>query len=230
MLAFDCFQDHERETIGRTAAETTIVEDQIDYAFNQINAWAKVYNKNRWENQPIYVEVFIEKKALQGVFDGVCRKYHVALSPCKGYPSITFLNDAKNRFEKAIQQAKEPVILYFGDYDCSGEDIPRSIKESLEKMGIDVEVRRIALMEHQVIAWNLPPSPTKSTDSRSANWNGLGQVELDAVEPNQIRILCEDAIRECFDDDLYDELIEAERIERKVYQDTLKIKLNEAWQ
>jgi hypothetical protein len=153
-----------------------------DNAKNQIKLWATSYHKNRWENQPIYPEVFIEKKALQGVFEKPCKDWDVALNPCKGYPSLTFLYDAKKRYEEAIKSGKTPIILYFGDYDCSGEDIPRSIQDTLSRMGTDVEVRRIALMEEQVTDWKLPPAPTKTKDTRSRNWTGLGQVELDAVD------------------------------------------------
>ena len=60
------------------------------------------YRLNRWSNQENYVEVWIEKKALQGVFETPCRRADVGLAPCKGYPSLTFLNDAKDRFEEAI--------------------------------------------------------------------------------------------------------------------------------
>jgi hypothetical protein len=151
LIDFEAFKDHERETIGRTNYETTDVDSAVTTAERQIQAWATSYSKNKWENQPIYPEVFIEKKALQGVFDVPCYRHSVALNPCKGYPSLTFLNDAKMRFHAARREHKYPIVLYFGDYDCSGEDIPRSIQENLKRMGCDVEIRRIALMEHQVV-------------------------------------------------------------------------------
>ncbi len=130
LLEFDDFLDHERETHGFTEYEVTKVDDKAYEAKTQIKAWATSYRKNRWENQPIYPEVFIEKKALQGVFNMPCRRWDIALSPCKGYPSLTFQYDAKKRFEQAVENGKEPIILYFGDYDCSGEDIPRSLKDT----------------------------------------------------------------------------------------------------
>lgn len=114
-------------------------------------------------------------------------------------------------------------FLYFGDYDPSGEDIPRSIGENLQKFGIfGVEIRRIALMEQQVIEWKLPPAPAKETDSRTANWDGLGQVELDAVKPEKLISLLDDAINDIFDRELYDELLERESDEREQFQTELK--------
>jgi len=222
LVRFGAFLDHERETLGRTDYEETNVEEKSDLAKRQIKAWATSYSKNRWENQPVYLEVFIEKKALQGVFESPCNKWDVALNPCKGYPSLTFLNTIRQRYRNAIDAGKEPTILYFGDYDCSGEDIPRSIQENLGKMGTDVELKRIALMEDQVVKWKLPPAPTKRSDSRSATWDGLGQVELDAVEPKKIVSLLESAIEKHFDSDLYDELMEMQEEENREFKRILK--------
>lgn len=222
LVDFDDFLDHERDVEGETLAEPTDLDSGVIKAKEQIEAWMKHYSKHRWENQPIYPEVFIEKKALQGVFDRPCRKNRVALCPCKGYPSLTYIFDASKRFQEAIDRGQTPLILYWGDYDPSGEDIPRSIGETLRKMGVTVEVRRCALMEEQVIEWGLPPAPTKMTDSRSGAWEGLGQVELDAVEPNMLQRLCQEAIDSVFDTDLHDELIEQQEEEVKKYRTELK--------
>lgn len=136
---------------------------------------------------------------------------------------MTFLYELSERLRDAQSVGKQPIILYFGDYDPSGEDIPRSIGENLQKFGIyDVEIRRIALMEQQVIEWKLPPAPAKETDSRTANWDGLGQVELDAVKPEKLISMLNDAVNEIFDQDLYDELITQENEERELFQAELK--------
>ena len=222
LVDFDAFSDHDREMIGSTEYEQTILEDSIEKGKEQVKAWMNQYYKNRWENQPYYPEVFIEKKALQGVFQKTCYQNDIALGACKGYPSLTFLNEATQRLINAEMNGKIPIILYFGDYDPSGEDIPRAIKENIIRLGCEsIEVRRIALMENQVVAWNLPPAPVKEGDSRTANWDGLGQVELDAVKPEKLQRLCQDAIDEIFNSELYDELKETEEEERKTYRTEL---------
>lgn len=227
LIDFDTFSDHDREMIGETEYFTTDLYDKIDEAKKQLVLWMKNYYKNRWENQPYYVEVFIEKKALQGVFQRVCFVNRVGFGACKGYPSLTFLNEATQRFNEAVFKGKKPVILYFGDYDPSGEDIPRSIEENIRKLGCyDIEVRRIALMEDQVLEWNLPPAPAKEGDSRTKNWTGLGQVELDAVKPEKLISLCQDAIDELFDQDLNDELMTIEEDEREQYRKVLREYVN----
>lgn len=221
LVDFDTFSDFERETLGKTDYLETSVESETEEAKSTIEFWMDYYRKNRWENQDTYIEVWIEKKALIGIFQPICDRYNVSLSPCKGYPSLTFLNDAANRFREA-QRTHNIKILYFGDYDPSGEDIPRSLKENLSKMGVDVEVDRRLLLKEDVIAMNLPAAPTKLTDSRSANWDGLGQVELDAVEANELQKIIKDAILEHRDQDKYDQLIADEEIETEEYKNILK--------
>jgi len=222
LVDFDSFSDHDRAMLGKTDCEVVTLSDSIEQAKSSIESWMTVYYKNRWENQPYYPEVFIEKKALQGVFESVCKRYRVALGACKGYPSLTFLNEATLRFIEAENNGKKPIILYFGDYDPSGEDIPRAIEENIKRLGCEsIEVKRIALLHDQVVEWKLPHAPIKEGDSRSANWTGLGQVELDAVKPEKLQSMVKDAISEVFNYDLYTELSNVEDKEREVYQDSL---------
>lgn len=222
-INYDQFSDYERETIGTTEADTTDVDSRVNLSGRVMEHYLKNYTKNKWENQPYYPEIWIEKKALIGVFERLCSRNSVLLSPCKGYPSLTFLKDAADRFEDMQEEGKKVIILYFGDYDASGEDIPRSIKDNLLKdFDVEVEVRRVLLMENHVIEMGLPPAPTKAGDSRGNTWTGLGQVELDSVEPKVIQRYCQEAIDEILDEDLYDELMEQEAEERKEYR--IKIK------
>lgn len=227
LIDFDTFSDHDREMIGETKYKETILDDKISEAKRQLYLWMRNYSKNRWENQPYYVEIFIEKKALQGVFQQVCKRNDVGFGACKGYPSLTFLNESTERYKLAVERGKTPIILYFGDYDPSGEDIPRSIKENIIKLGCpEIELKRIALMEHQVVEWKLPHAPVKDGDSRSANWDGLGQVELDAVKPERLQELCQEAIDDIFDIDLFTELQETELSEEGEYRIQLREYVN----
>lgn len=220
---FEAFSDRDRAMVGETKADATNLDDKQAEAKKQVGLWMRSYSKNRWENQPYYPEILIEKKALEGVFAKPCRQWDVAVGACKGYPSLTFLFELSERLRDAQNEGKQPIILYFGDYDPSGEDIPRSIGENLDKFGVyGVEIRRIALMEQQVIEWKLPPAPAKETDSRTANWDGLGQVELDAVKPEKLVAMLNDAIGEIFDNDLYDELQATEDKERELFQTELR--------
>ena len=221
-VSFEAFIDRERSMYGQTADDEKDLDEEIEYGKNQVKAWMNSYHLNRWSNQPNYVETWIEKKALQGVFEPLCGARSVGLGPCKGYASLTFLNEAAPRFQDAIGREKNPIILYFGDYDPSGADIPRSLQENLERLGCPVEVKRIALNSSQIEELGLPGVPPKSTDSRTNNWTGGDVVECDAVEPNTLAKMCKDAIAEHFDKKLHEELKEKEEEETGQYQEALK--------
>lgn len=135
LLEFSDFLDHERETIGRTNAEPTDPEGEAERKKRYIRHHMADYRKGMRDGQRHWPEVFIEKKALQGVFERACSDWQVALNPRRGHPSPTYLHGAKGRFDRAIEPGAEPIILYFGDYDPSGEDIPRSLKEVAGRMG-----------------------------------------------------------------------------------------------
>ena len=222
IVSMDSFIDRERTTYWETKDQVKDLDDEIETGKRQIRAWMRAYHLNRWSNQENYIEVWIEKKALQGVFEDPCMNNDVRLAPCKGYPSITFLNEAAPRFERALDSGRRAIMLYFGDYDPSGCNIPESIVENLYNMGVDVELKRIALNPEQIKKLNLPSVPPKRTDSRTKSWNGDGVVELDAIEPKLLAKMCNEAINKYFDTDLYAELKELEEEERAKYQEQLK--------
>lgn len=222
LIDMGAFLDRERSMSGTTEADPKDVESEIESGKGQVKAWINSYRLNKWSNQKNFVEVWIEKKALQGVFERPCFWADVALAPCKGYPSLTFLNDAAIRFRDAMERGQKVIILYFGDFDPSGADIPRSIQENLYRMGVDVEVKRIGLNQEQINELGLPGVPPKRTDSRTARWDGAAVVELDAVEPKLLAEMAKKAIAEYFDKDLHEELKQKEAEEREIYRQALK--------
>lgn len=228
IVNFYDFIDRERSTFWMTKAEPTDLDEKVEEGIEQVRRWMQNYRKNRWENQPEYIEVWIEKKALQGVFEDACLFNDVRLAPCKGYPSLTFIYDALGRFQNAKDRGQKVTILYFGDFDPSGSDIPRSLKENLSRMGCNVNMEHWALNEEQIAEYNLPGVPPKSTDSRTGSWDGDSAVELDAMEPKILAKLAVQAIKEHFDDSLYSDLKDQEKVERGEYQDRLQKAVEES--
>ncbi len=223
LIAYEQFSDYEREVIGTTPVERTSLSDEVEYGQSQIKLWMDSYLKNRWENQVYAPEIWLEKKALRGVFEELSSRKEVALVPCKGYPSLTFLHEAAQRFRRIASGGQIPVILYFGDYDASGQDIPRSISETLEGFIGDVvlvDVRGLNL--DQVRELGLPHAPTKKTDSRAKSWDGIGQVELDAVPVETLQEWALSAIHDYWKEDDYQRLLEEEQEEREEYRKALK--------
>ena len=168
------------------------------------------YKKSIWDNQPEYVEVWIEKDALSCIIEPTTSAFDCYLAVGRGYQSLSNKNEAKERFEEMPE--KQKTILYFGDFDPTGLDISRDITAEFIDDGVKVE--RIALNEKQVRDYNLPPILTKPTDSRTAKHieqYGNVAVELDALPPNMLTKLCKDAIMSHLDISAFNETKEQEK-------------------
>ena len=91
------------------------------------------------------------------------------------------------------------------------------IEETLREMAPDADIsfERIAVTLEQIEEWNLPTRPTKTSDTRAKDF-GEVSVELDAIDPNQLRELVQAAIEEHLPADEYEVLKAAEASERKL--------------
>lgn len=191
---------------------------------------AAAYHRPRWEGQEKYVEVWVEKEALAGVFAGVCRDLKVVSFPNRGYTSITMLKEAADRIEEAERDGRDATVLYFGDFDPSGQDIERNIRDKLgHTFGSEVDVRRVALTREQIDERRLPPQPAKRTDSRYETFvenHGDMAVELDALPPEDLREMVRDAVDELFDERHYkNEVLPRQRGERETIRGLVDEKL-----
>jgi hypothetical protein len=176
---------------------------------------AQTYRRAVWDNQPAYVEVWLEKDALAGVVMDWTAAYDVPLMVTRGYPSLSFVYEAA----EAIAQLEKPAYLYyFGDYDPSGLDIPRAVESRLREFARDADLsfERVAVTTEQIDQWQLATRPTKQTDSRLASFGGEESVEVDAIPPQELRALVRDCIRRHIDEDAHDVLQVAEDSERDI--------------
>src|SRR5262249_17894436 len=97
---------------------------------------AETYRRAVWDDQPAYVEVWLEKDGLAGVLYQVTEEWDVPLMVTRGYPSLSYLYEAA----EAIQASGKPAHLYyFGDYDPSGLDIPRTVEAGIRECAPDAE-------------------------------------------------------------------------------------------
>lgn len=140
---------------------------------------SQAYRRDVWATQPGYFEVWLEKDALSGIFEDVLGRYGVTLNVGRGYDGWSSIRNAAQRLN-----GREATILYFGDFDPSGEDMARSLRDRLGFFGEPPEVRKVALTLEDIKRYNLPPDFAKRTDTRTAAFiekNGDVSVELDAL-------------------------------------------------
>lgn len=183
-----------------------------------INAAARQYLNNRWDTQPNYVEVWIEKDALVGVFERACTQLDVPLLSCRGYTSQSEMWRAGQRLIEKSDEGKEIVVLHFGDHDPSGIDMTRDITDRLELFGANLDMRRLALNYDQVQKYKPPENPAKETDSRYIGYiskYGDKSYELDALEPTVLARLVTREVQSLIDDDAWEEATERQEQGRK---------------
>lgn len=171
-----------------------------------IRGAARSYREQKWSDQPVRLEVFIEKDALIGVIEGVCNELDVDYFSCRGYSSASEMWRAAQRFIAYNDNGQRVVIVHLGDHDPSGIDMTRDIRDRLAVFGADVEVRRVALTWEQVQQYQPPPNPAKMTDSRATDYVaqfGNESWELDALAPALIGDLIRNEVEAERDDVLW---------------------------
>lgn len=114
------------------------------------------------------------------------------------------------------QYDRQPILLYLGDHDPSGEDMVRDVRDRLEMFGVrGIEVRKLALNMAQVKHYNPPPNPAKVTDSRAAEYikkHGASSWEVDALPPNVLAQIIRNAL---------DALVDATEMDKVKAQEAL---------
>lgn len=222
---------------GRLAGhiDWNAIEDRTR-SLAQISTWASAeaivqtcarqYASDLWKNQPYYIEVWVEKEALAGIFERVCNELRVPYLACRGYVSQSEAYTAAKRFDRARRCGKQCVVLHFGDHDPSGLDMTRDNRDRLDMLSIAyVDVQRLALNIDQVEEYNPPPNPAKFTDSRIENYVrefGRESWELDALDPNILSNLVRSAVESYIDQDIWDADEEEESRERAALRDAAR--------
>jgi hypothetical protein len=183
------------------------------------------YRINKWDTQPNYTEVWVEKDALIGVIEQVARRYDVPCFSCRGYTSQSEMWHAAQRLQTASTGGARPItIIHLGDHDPSGIDMTRDIEDRLNEFGqgqFSLEIKRIALNMDQVEQYNPPPNPAKITDSRAEGYikiHGESSWELDALNPKILDTLIEGEINDLIDFDLFEKAEKREAEEKATLQ------------
>jgi hypothetical protein len=142
------------------------------------------YRRDVWITQPNLVEVWLEKDALSAIFEDILKEYGVTLNVGRGFDGWDSIHNASQRYRRAQRHNKTVTMLYFGDFDPSGEDMVRSLRVRLHELGTDPVIEKCALTEGDIRRYNLPSDKIKPSDSRSKRFiakHGDVSVELDAL-------------------------------------------------
>jgi hypothetical protein len=155
---------------------------------------SRAYRRDFWHHQPQRVLVVSEKGTVRGVLAPVLNELGVGFRVMHGFSSATAVYDIAQD-----DDGRPLIILYVGDYDPSGMYMSEiDLPERLANYGGGhVEVRRIALTEdHHDLPWFKASDKRKDPRYRWFVDNyGDRCWELDALDPNDLRALVDEAIR-----------------------------------
>lgn len=200
LIDWDIIKDRTRECV---------INPHWESPADIIEACANQFKVDMWADQPEYLEVMIEKQALEGVLIPVCAQWDVPFTANRGYSSSSTMYEAGRRLYKRLRDEKPVTVLYLGDHDPSGLDMTRDVEERLRLFTdstlddtITVNVERIALNMPQIEELNPPENPAKMSDSRAEEYvkrYGNSSWELDAINPRQLAELVGNAIQQHID-------------------------------
>ena len=216
LLDWDAIEDRGREP--DIPSEWNDVRELVDSALRS-------YRLPRWEEQPYYAELWVEKEALAGVLEPMASKYHVTLMVNKGYSSQSAMYESAQRIIARGSEAEDIFIYYLGDHDPSGEDMVRDVQDRLNMFtfnSLPICVKKIAITTEQVEEHQPPPNPTKLTDSRAQAYiekHGHECWEVDALEPALLQSIVSEEFDEIVDTDLMDAIKEREENDKQQLRD-----------
>ena len=176
--------------------------------------WAiKSYRLDRTRGQEHQIWIGAEKRTMIGQLESWFKKYSVPRIALAGYTSQTI----KDEVARAVRQDGRPaVFIYSGDFDPSGQDILRDFKHHTNCWD---QVIQIAVHPEQIDEYGLKKYPGTTKDSRSQAFfqrhGRLVQVEVEAIRPDILRGLYEDAFFSVWEDDPYQDVLDQEEEDKE---------------
>lgn len=184
----------------------TIANSHWDTPKDIIESCIYSYRIDRWQFQPVHIEVACEKQALEGVLQPACSRWDLPFTANRGYSSQSQMYSKGRSFRPIANENRKIKILYWGDHDPSGLDMDRDVVERLQMFARteDIEFKRMALTMDQIQQYDPPPNPAKVTDSRAKAYmreHGNESWELDALEPRTLVNLLDNEVNRILETD-----------------------------
>lgn len=170
-----------------------------DSADDAIRATVRAYRRNLWRSQGVRVEVWLEKDALAGIVMEATDPWDVALMVSRGQSSDTYCYHAAQAVNQAGEAGISTVILMLYDADKAGRVAAAKVEEKIRGHSHYPNLTHchlVAVTDEQIEKWELPTRDEKRGESVA--------VELDAIPPDRLIALVDDAIVDLVDADAWE--------------------------
>lgn len=144
---------------------------------------------------------------------------------------ILYLGDHDPSGLDMVQDIEGRILeFFFGRHFTQGKrslKVPREhFRQHLEDaIGLDFEIIAVALTRDQIRQYNPPPNPAKMQDPRARDYvsaHGRKSWEVDALKPEVLNQILEDAIADHMDAEQYARMVRIEEKDRKKLRGLLK--------
>ncbi|QQS53506.1 MAG: hypothetical protein IPM89_11545 [Candidatus Competibacteraceae bacterium] len=193
----------------------------LEGAKRSLIATAEGYRIDRQRGQPVQLAAWCEAAGMAPQLERICEPYSIPVYSSGGFDSVTVKHD----MAQAFARIGRVLVLHIGDHDPSGVHIFGSLDEDvrafINEFGGDAEFIRLAVTPDHITRHSLPTAPPKETDRR--NFTGE-TVQAEALPPDVLASILQDAISSYLDMAVYRQAIEIEQAERRVLVAWLKEK------
>lgn len=193
----------------------------LEGAKRSLIATAEGYRIDRQRGQPVQLAVWCEAAGMAPQLERICGPYSIPVYSSGGFDSVTVKHD----MARAFARIGRVLVLHIGDHDPSGVHIFGSLDEDvrafIDEFEGDAEFVRLAVTPDHIDRYALPTAPPKETDRR--NFTGE-TVQAEALPPDVLASILQDAIGGYLDMAVYRQAIETEQAERRALVAWLKEK------
>ena len=144
-----------------------LLDDVLEYQIDNYTPFSF------WRDLDVYVEVFVEKIDLVGLFEPICERHRIPISNAKGWSDITSRSKMADRMGDMGDRRK--VVLYFADFDPAGIFIQQRFEKNLNdlkgkdwrpELDDNFEVIRAGLNHDFILEHDLPWIDNLLTNSK----------------------------------------------------------------
>jgi hypothetical protein len=198
---------------------------------------AAIYMRDRTEGQEYDLWLGAEKSTMLVQLQQWFGDMGVPIVPLRGYSSETLESEVIDEIQSLHREGRPSVLIYAGDFDASGMDISRNFKS---RVGVFAGVERICVNLDDIDTYALTVQRGKPKDSRALAFvqryglrelfgdrftysgypelDGLIQVEVEALPPEDLRDLYAEAIARYWDTSTFDKVMAQETRECRAIQ------------
>ncbi|MBM3339789.1 MAG: chromosome partitioning protein ParB [Betaproteobacteria bacterium] len=209
MIPMDAVEDPTRPVTGSIGFQSADA-----FVAQELESLLRFYNRNLMQDQPIHLEIVLEKAALRSVVMEVAWEYCVSLTVGRGFCSLSPRHDLALRYKNSGK--RDCVLLFLTDFDPDGEAIAASFARSMrDDFGLrHVIPHKVLLNQSDVIEFDLPADldakPSSPNYQKFVEKFGTQATELDALPADLIQARLRQAIENVIDIDTFQRQVDEE--------------------